>query len=177
MDAAATRASDNGKRKRRQRHKRRRGSDAVQAPGDRDAHTAAGGLPVELSDAERALKWQGPKIALPKRALDFADDSHSSAAQEERRALESGEINAVLRGQSQEILRCIADARGSARLRGPVTLKMRVNERGRVDRIRVRAPVYLLERGLYDCVAPAGRQLAFPATGAATIVDAPYHLE
>ena len=125
--------------------------------------------PPVLSAADRRLEWKGDSIKPPAKQVDFSGDSQG-------RALTAGEINQVLGAQSQGVLSCITSARGNAELEATITIKMLVDGEGRVTRTRIRAPAYLFAHGFYGCARKAARALRFPATGQATVVEAPYDL-
>jgi hypothetical protein len=75
------------------------------------------------------------------------------------------------------MLDCIRESLAGASLEGDVKLQMLVTGDGRVSQVRVGAPRWLVEHGLADCASAAARRLRFPATGAPTIVDAPFHID
>lgn len=152
---------------RRKRGARKRGTRGPDNPGGPEGSEGSD-APV-LSEAERALVWRGQAVALPPRDLDFAGGG-------EGRALDAGEVNAVIRGQSEPVLACIAEARGQAALTAKILIKMLVDGSGRVTKVRTRAPAYLFAHGFQACAERAARAMRFPATGAHTLVDAPYDL-
>jgi hypothetical protein len=123
-----------------------------------------------LSAADREPVWRGPAISLPTRSVDLGSD-------EDARPLDSGEIDQVLSRSSEPVLSCIKQALAGAELTGKVELEMLVSGTGAVQKVRVRAARWLLEHGLADCASAAARRVRFPATGAPTIVNAPYHLD
>jgi hypothetical protein len=123
----------------------------------------------ELSAADRKLEWKGDAVTMPSREMDFGSEGGGQP-------LSAGEINQVLGGQSQGILLCITSARGNAQLSATIIVKMLVEGDGRVSKTRVRAPAYLFAHGFYGCARKAARALRFPATGAPTVVEAPYDL-
>ncbi len=118
----------------------------------------------------RAMTWRGPAISLPERDLDLGSDDSS-------RPLGDGEIDEVLQRSSDSVLDCIREGLAGASLEGDVVLQMLVTGDGKVSQVRVGAPRWLVDHGLADCVSAAARRMRFPATGAATIVDAPYHID
>ncbi len=67
-------------------------------------------------------------------------------------------------------------AAAGTELRATVTLRMLVDGKGNVTRHRVQAPQYLFEHGMSACVERAVSRLRFPATGAFTLVTAPFEL-
>jgi hypothetical protein len=124
---------------------------------------------LELSAADRKLEWKGDAVSVPAREVDFGSEGGGQP-------LSAGEINQVLGNQSQGILSCITSARGNAQLSATIVVKMLVEGDGRVSKTRVRAPAYLFKHGFYGCARKAARALRFPATGAPTVVEAPYDL-
>ncbi len=147
--------------------KRRKRSKRGKRPGD--VEIALDGEIPKLGAADRKLVWKGEAVKLPTKQVDFAEAS-------EGRPLDAGEINQVIRSQSKRLLSCITSARGNAELDAKITVKMLVNESGRVVKTRIRAPSYLFAHGFYGCASKAARAMRFPATGAHTVVDAPYDL-
>ncbi|MBK9031600.1 MAG: hypothetical protein IPL61_09745 [Myxococcales bacterium] len=123
---------------------------------------------VVLTDADRKVEWRGDAVAAPPRLIDM------EAA--DARALDDDEIAAGIAGGSRAVVDCIKDAAGPAPLSGEVTLKMLVGGDGRVTKARVRAAVYLHEHGLTACARRAARGFSFAATGAPTVVTAPFYL-
>lgn len=147
--------------KKKSRH--RRGS----AGGDDEADAPA---PI-LSAADRERVWRGAALSLPARSVDMGSESSA-------RPLESGEINDTMRGSAQPIMSCIESALGGAELPGgEVELEMLVSGGGAVQKVRVGAPRWLMEHGFADCASGAARRIRFPATGAPTIVNTPFHID
>jgi hypothetical protein len=153
--------------KRKRRRGRRPGPEAGTG-GDGELGGAIEEIPT-LTEADRALVWKGDAVALPPRQIDMTSDS-------EARALDGGEINAVIRAQSEPMVACIAEARGTAELDARITVEMLVSGQGQVTKTRVRAPAYLFAHGFQACARKAAQALRFPATGAPTVVTAPYDL-
>ena len=140
------------------RKKRRRGSRA--AGGD-DA-------PPVLTAADRAMQWRGPSVKPPPKDVDFSEAGG--------RTLHQVEIDRGIGDRRRELTDCIIEARGRAELSARMTLKFLVDEDGRVTRSRVRAPAYLLDRGLYECADRVARSMRFAATGTPTVVTLPFEL-
>lgn len=153
---AAGSAEPTDRRRKRRRRRARRGASSPEGP-------------PQLSAADRAAVWRGPAVALPDRELDFAEGGGG-------RPLSQQEIDRGVGGGRAALTECIHQARGEAELTAKMTLKFLVDERGSVTRTRVRAPAYLQERGLHECVQRVTRGLSFPATGAATVVTLPFEL-
>jgi hypothetical protein len=145
-----------GKEGRKGRRPRRGSVEAAEAP--------------TLAAADLAMTWRGAALSLPDRSIDLGTDDGG-------RPLEDGEINQVLERSSDPILSCIRDALAGAELRGEARLQLLVDESGAVTRVRVGAPRWLMDHGFADCATARARRIRFPATGAPTIVDAPYHIE
>jgi hypothetical protein len=143
--------------------------------GARAGGTAGDGEPyelepeIELTAADRALEWRGDAVALPPARIDMTGGGDG-------RALDDGEIQGGIAGGSRAMIGCIQDAVGGAPLSAEVTVNMLVGGDGRVQKLRVRAPAYLHARGLLACARKAARSFPFPATGAPTVVTAPFHL-
>lgn len=155
--AAADQAEPERRRKKKRRPRRRRGTgEAVDQV-------------VELSARDRQLVWRGPAVALPDRELDFGEGGGG-------RSLRQGEIDEGIAGARDEVIACIADARGNAELAATITVKFLVEGDGRIGPIRMRAPSYLFDNGLARCMRRAVQQMRFPATGAATVVTVPFEL-
>jgi hypothetical protein len=123
----------------------------------------------ELSAADRKLEWKGDAVSLPSREVDFGSEGGGQP-------LSADQINQVLGGHSQGMVSCITAARGNAQLSATIIVKMLVEGDGRVSKTRVHAPAYLFAHGFYGCARKAARALRFPATGAPTVVEAPYDL-
>ncbi|HUQ03006.1 MAG TPA: hypothetical protein VM261_10945 [Kofleriaceae bacterium] len=126
---------------------------------------------IVLTDADRRMEWKGDAVALPPRTLDM------TGAGDDGRPLDDGEINSGIAGGSGPVIGCIKDATAGAAIAAEVTVQMLVGADGRVSKVRVRAPAWLHDHGLLACARRAVRSMPFPATGAATIVTAPYHLD
>jgi hypothetical protein len=125
----------------------------------------------ELSAADRERVWRGAALSLPARSVDLGSESSA-------RPLEADEINDTMRRSSQPIMSCIESALAGAQLSGgEVELEMLVSGGGAVQKVRVGAPRWLIEHGFAECASPAARRIRFPATGAATIVNAPFHVD
>jgi hypothetical protein len=126
--------------------------------------------PPTLSAADREMAWRGPPIKLPPRSLDLGSG-------DDARPLQGGEINDVVASSSGPILDCIEEARAGALLSGEVRLEMLVGGGGSPSKVRIGAPRWLIAHGLADCAMSAARRMRFPATGAPTVVDVPYHID
>lgn len=124
---------------------------------------------VVLTDADRKVEWRGDAISAPARTFDMggADDA---------RPLDDGEIASGVAGGSRAMVDCIKNAAGGAPLDGEITLQLLVGADGKVGKVRVRAAAYLHDHGLTACAKKAARRFPFPATGAPTVVTAPFYL-
>lgn len=123
-----------------------------------------------LSAADRERVWRGPAISLPDREVDLGSDSSA-------RPLAAGEIDEVMRRSAQPFFACIESALAGAELSGEVQLEMLVSAAGAVQKVRVGAARWLIDHGFADCASAAARRLRFPATGAPTVVNAPFHID
>lgn len=145
--------------------------------GKRTSTTSSAGGAVErevdddvvLTDADRKVEWRGDAVAAPPRTFDMG-------ASDDARPLDDGEIASGVAGGSPAVVDCIKDAAGPAPLSGQVTLQMLVGADGKVTKARVRAAAYLHEHGLTACARRAAKSFDFPATGAPTVVTAPFYL-
>jgi len=142
----------------------RSGTRRVKRDRGDDAH-----VPV-VPASGRAMTWRGAAISLPARDIDLGSDDRS-------RPLESDEINGVIERSSEPVLACIREALAGAELHGEARLQLLVSGDGNVTQVRVGAPGWLLDHGFAGCATAAARRMRFPATGAPTIVDAPYHID
>lgn len=135
-------------------------------PGDADTEDTE---PVALTAADRALEWRGDEVALPAQRIDMG-------AGGEARALEDGEINSTVSGQSAGVRQCVVQGATGTDLAATITIKLVVDGSGRVTKSKLQAPRYLFEKGLLGCAQRALRGMKFPATGAPTLVTFPVHL-
>lgn len=149
--------------------KRRRGRGAAGA-GD-EGEEGAGDVPaVVIPASDRAMSWRGPAITAPTRSMDMG----SSA---EDRPLSNDEIDRTMNDSSGPVLDCIRSALAGGELSGEVRLEMLVDPGGAVKKVRIGAPKWLMDHGFADCASAAARRLRFPATGAHTVVKAPFHID
>jgi hypothetical protein len=125
--------------------------------------------PIVLSAADRKLEWRGEEISLPPRTFDMEDGKES-------RALDDGEIGAVISRRGSGVIDCLVRAATGTDLSATITLKLAVGGDGKVGKMKMQAPHYLFEQGAYACVKKAASRFDFPATGAGTIVTAPFEL-
>lgn len=131
--------------------------------GDSD-DTVAGPPLVQLSAADRALEWRGDDVSPPPRKIDMSSDA---------RALSDDEIRSTISAQSAAAQQCVMQAATNTDLKGTITVKMVVDEHGRVARQKLQAPHYLFEHGLPGCMRSALGSMHFPATGLPTLVTLP----
>jgi len=139
---------------------------AWQNQGDSE-DTPSGPPPVQLSAADRAMEWRGDDVSPPPRKIDM-----SSSA----RPLDDSEVQGVIASQSGAAQSCVVSAATNAPLQATITVKMVVDEHGRVTRSKMQAPHYLFEHGLLSCLKAALAHLQFPATGMPTLVTMPINL-
>jgi hypothetical protein len=125
---------------------------------------------IVLSDADRRMEWRGDAVSLPPRTIEMGGT-------DDGRPLDDGEIQNGIANGSGPVIGCIKDATAGAAISAEVTVQMLVGADGRVSKVRVRAPNWLHEHGLLTCAKRATRSMPFPATGAPTVVTAPYHLD
>jgi hypothetical protein len=125
---------------------------------------------IALTDADRRLEWRGDAVSLPPRTLDLGGG-------DDGRPLDDGEIQGGIARGSGPVIGCIKDATAGAAISAEVTVQMLVGADGKVGKVRVRAPAWLHQHGLLACARRAARSMGFPATGAPTVVTAPYHLD
>ena len=124
---------------------------------------------VTLTAADKKVEWRGDAVALPTRTIDMGGG-------DDGRPLDDDEISAGVASGSGAVAECIKDAAGAAPLDGEVTLQVLVGADGRVAKARVRAAAYLHVHGLTGCARKAAREMRFAATGAPTVVTAPFYL-
>jgi len=123
-----------------------------------------------LSASDRERVWRGPALSLPERSVDLGNDS-------EARPLRPDEIDDAMRRSAQPIMTCIETALAGAELSSEVELEMLVSGAGAVQKVRIGAPRWLMAHGFAECASAAARRVRFPGTGAATIVNAPFHVD
>ena len=160
----ASAGSDGGVAKPKKKRRRPPGSTGQPGPDEYDETE-----PPPLTDADRRLEWRGDDVALPTQKIDMGGGGDA-------RALDDGEINAVVSGQSGGIRDCVAQGATGTDLRATITIKLLVDGNGRVTRSKIQAPRYLFEHGLLACAQRAARGMKFAATGAPTLVTFPVNL-
>jgi hypothetical protein len=142
------------------------------------AGSTAGGDPVDLgdepapalTDADRRSVTQGDDVSAGPRTLDMSSS-------DDARPLSSGEIAQGLASASGALEGCISSAVAGAELHAAISLGLLVDGAGRVTKVRVQAPHWLFDHGLYGCMRTAATRLRFAATGAPTTVTAPFSLD
>jgi hypothetical protein len=164
-DAGAAPVDPKAKKKR----KKRRGGGGGGGGGD-DWVEETEAPAVVVSAADREMVWRGPAIKAPARSVDMGSDG-------EQRPLSNDEIDATMNRSSGPMLDCIRQALAGAELSGEVKLQMLVDPGGAVSKVRLGAPKWLVDHGFTDCASSAARRIRFPATGAHTVVDAPFHID
>lgn len=156
-----------GKKRRPARHG---GNKAGDMSGRDDGEYEESAPPIELTAVDRKLVWRGPEVVLPPAKVDFSEGGSDA------RALSDAEISGAVRDGSRPIIDCMIAAATGTNLRATVTIKMLVDGKGQVTRHRMQAPQYLFDHGMAACVERAVSRLRFPATGAPTLVTAPFDL-
>ena len=131
--------------------------------GDSD-DTAQGPALVQLSAGDRALEWRGDDVSPPPRKIDMSSDA---------RALSDDEIRSTISSQSNAAQQCVMTGATNTDLKGTITVKMVVDDKGHVGREKLQAPHYLFEHGLLACMRGALGGMHFPATGMPTLVTMP----
>jgi hypothetical protein len=147
---------------------RNRGRTPAGSPDVGEQNSTDETAPPVLTAADRGLLWNGADFGLPTKAIDMGANG------DEGRPLSDSEINAGLRGAG--ILECVVQTASGTDLQATITVKLLVDGTGRVSKHRVQAPRYLHDHGLPSCVAKAVARARFAATGAATLVTAPFVL-
>jgi hypothetical protein len=124
---------------------------------------------IVLTDADRRMEWRGDDLGMPPKRIDMTDGS-------EARSLDDGEIKSAIASGGDSAIDCMVRGAAGTDLSATVTLKMVVGGNGKVGKLKVHAPRYLFEHGLLACARKAAGRFPFPATGAATLVTAPFEL-
>jgi hypothetical protein len=93
--------------------------------------------------------------------------------------LSQEEVDARFRARQPEILACIDQARGEgdAPVSGRVIVKFRIQRSGAVRGMRIEAPRFLMQNGLYRCIRPLVTGLRFSASGQSLVLTYPFTLE
>ena len=139
----------------------------TEGDGETDETSAAATPP--LTAADRHLEWRGDTVALPSHRVDMAGG-------DEARALNPSEISTAISNGSNAVIACLQKAATGTGLAATVTLQMLVDGAGKVTSLRVEAPHILHEHGLLACARTAAAKLPFAATGAPTLVTAPFDI-
>jgi hypothetical protein len=152
-------------------HRRHSGGNLVS--GDDPSWTAGDDSPeetepqlVKLSAGDRALEWRGDDTTKPPQKIDMSGGGES-------RSLEDGEIQSVISSQSGPAQACVMQAATNTDLRGTITVRMIVDGKGAVTKVKVQAPHYMFEHGALGCIQGAVRRMHFPAVGQYTLVTMP----
>ena len=124
---------------------------------------------IVLTDADRRMEWRGDEIGLPPKVFDMGDGK-------ETRALVDGEMSATMSRRGGAMIDCVVMGASGTDLVASITLKLAVSGEGKVGKVKVQAPHYLFEHGLLACARRAAARFDFPATGAGTLVTAPFEL-
>jgi hypothetical protein len=121
---------------------------------------------VKLSSADRALEWRGDDTTKPPQAIDMSGNAES-------RSLDDGEIRSVIGSQSGPTQGCVMQAATNTVLKGTITVRMIVDGKGTVTKVKVQAPHYMFEHGVLGCIQGAVKRMHFPAVGQYTLVTMP----
>jgi hypothetical protein len=121
---------------------------------------------VKLTPADRALEWRGDDTTKPPQAIDMSGNAES-------RSLDDGEIQSVISAQSGPTQSCVMQAATNTDLRGTITVRMIVDGKGTVTKVKVQAPHYMFEHGVLGCIQGAVKRMHFPAVGQYTLVTMP----
>ena len=120
--------------------------------------------------AELRPTTQGPTV----QGTDYVDlaTEGGQAAKE----LSTEEVDRLFRRLDAAIVACIDRARGEVEVLGQVTVSLRIERSGRVEKVQVTAPA-LLQRGeIYACIRPLVTGLRFAPSGRALIMSYPFDL-
>ncbi len=140
---------------------------SIEADGD---ESGAETPTIVLSASDRVTETRGDDVSLPKQKIDMG-------AAGEARPLDDGEIQATVSGQSRAMQDCVIQGATNTDLRSAtVTVQLVVDGTGKVAKLRLAAPRYLLEHGLINCARGAAAHMKFPSTGAPTLVTFPINL-
>lgn len=121
---------------------------------------------VKLTPADRALEWRGDDTTKTAQQIDMSDNAES-------RALDDGEIQNTISGQSRPAQSCVMQAATNTDLKGTITVRMIVDGSGHPTKVKVQAPHYMFEHGVLGCIQGAVRRMKFPAVGQSTLVTLP----
>lgn len=124
---------------------------------------------VHLRPEDKRPKTVGDK-------LNATEIIHMEETTATDRVLEQQDFDAVFRPRQSDVLGCIDEARGDAQLEGQMAVAFRVRRTGQVGGVRVEAPAYLLDHGLYACVRKVVADLTFPVSGSSQVVTYPFSL-
>ena len=136
----------------------------------RPTGTAGDQPPPILTAADLKMTTEGDALRVRERSIDM-----SSGA--EPRDLMQHEIDDAIAARSEELVKCVVEARGNAELQGRVTFGMVVTPSGGVSQARVEAPAFLLKNGLYRCARPKLLSIRYPAAGKDTVVRVSFDVE
>lgn len=125
--------------------------------------------PPPLRPEERKLVSAGDKLT----GTETINLAESGGGDHE---LSQEELDAVFRPRQSRIIGCIDEARGEAQLDSQITVAFRVQRTGKVSGVKVEAPAYLMNHGLYACIRGIVLGLSFPASTKAQIVTYPFSL-
>jgi hypothetical protein len=121
---------------------------------------------VKLTPADRALEWRGDDTTKTAQQIDMSGNTES-------RALDDGEIQSTISGQSGPTQSCVMQAATNTDLKGTITVRMIVDGGGHPTKVKVQAPHYMFEHGVLPCIQGAVRKMKFPGVGQSTLVTMP----
>lgn len=121
---------------------------------------------IKLSAADRVLEWRGDDTTKTASQIDMSNNAES-------RALDDGEIQNTISGQSGPTQSCVMQAATNTDLKGTITVRMIVDPSGHPSKVKVQAPHYMFEHGVLGCIQGAVRRMKFPAVGQSTLVTMP----
>jgi hypothetical protein len=169
-DAADSVGSGSAKKKKKGKGRRTAGGGTDPGQGDDGGdYGEETEPPIVLTAADRKLEWRGDEVGLPPKVFDMDDGK-------EARSLDDGEISSTISRRGGGVIDCIVRGATNTDLVATVTLKLAVGGDGKVNKVKVQAPHFLFEQGLLACARRAAAKFDFPATGAATLVTAPFEL-
>jgi hypothetical protein len=121
---------------------------------------------IKLTSADRALEWRGDDTTKPAQSIDMSGGGES-------RSLDDGEIQSVVSSQSGPTQQCVMQAATNTDLSGTINVRMIVDGKGNVTKVKVQAPHYMFEHGALGCIQGAARRMHFAAVGQYTLVTMP----
>jgi len=142
------------------------GDDSSWTTGDDNTTEDTEPQLVKLTPADRALEWRGDDTTKTASQVDMSNNAES-------RALDDGEIQNTISGQSGPTQSCVMQAATNTDLKGTITVRMIVDPSGHPSKVKVQAPHYMFEHGVLGCIQGAVRKMKFPSVGQSTLVTMP----